>query len=45
MKKYIEFEEPLLLHAGRKARTEWITALDCHNYIAILYGRKTHNNY
>jgi len=45
MKKYIGFEEPLLLHACKEARREWITALDCHTYSPISQGRKNYNNH
>jgi len=45
MKKYTGLEEPLLFHAGKEARPEWITAIDCHNHSPISQGRKAYNNY
>jgi len=43
MKKYFLFEEPLLLHADKKARSEWITAL-CSTITALYHTKKAHNN-
>jgi len=45
IKIYIASEESLLLHAGKEARPERITPLNCHNCSTISHWRKTHNNH
>ena len=45
IKIHIAFEEPLLLHVGKEAHPEWITARNCHNCSAISHGRVTHINH